>query len=174
MEAQKQICEEQEAYLEPNNQIKVNCHVRFIGLPPPDPRYKLPFPNYSQIGQFREIRGNVIRMSQMKLLELKRDFVCSQCKQILTIDADYSLMYRFDAPRNCEKDGCKGQIYQKSQEPLPEYCVYYQELKVQVIHSMIYDNCERVNTNHFLMNLNVIGLGQREKYTTDDSCNFGQ
>lgn len=138
LEAQKQICEEQEAYLEPNNQIKVNCHVRFIGLPPPDPRYKLPFPNYSQIGQFREIRGNVIRMSQMKLLELKRDFVCSQCKQILTIDADYSLMYRFDAPRNCEKVGCKGQIYQKSQEPLPEYCVYYQELKVQVIHSMIH------------------------------------
>lgn len=132
LEAQKQVCQEQEEFLEPTYQVKVNCHVRFIGLPPPDPQYKLPFPNYNQFGKFREIRGNVVRMSQMKLLELKREFVCSQCKKTTTIEADYSLMYRFEAPRNCEKDGCKGQIYQKSVEPLPEYCVYYQELKVQV------------------------------------------
>lgn len=132
-DAQKLVKNQNEGFLDGNNQIKVNCHIRFVRLPPPDPRYKIPFPNYSQIDEFREIKGNVVRMSQMKLLELKRDFICSQCKATTTIEADYSLMYRFDVPRNCENSGCKGTIHQKNAEPLPHYCAYYQELKVQVI-----------------------------------------
>lgn len=132
LEAQKQICQEHEHFLEPNYQIKVKCHIRFVGLPPPDPRYKLPFPNYAQVGKFRELRGNVARITQTKLLELKRDFICSKCKIVKTVEADYILMHRFEAPRNCEKVGCKGNMNQKSPDPTPEYCVYYQEIRVQV------------------------------------------
>lgn len=132
LEAQKQICQDYEHFLESNYQIKVKCHIRFVGLPPPDPRYKLPFPNYTQVGTFRELRGNVARITQTKLLELKRDFICSKCKTVKTVEADYLLMHRFEAPRNCEKVGCKGNIHQKSADPIPEYCVYYQEIRVQV------------------------------------------
>lgn len=132
LEAQKQICQEHEHFLEPSYQIKVKCHVRFVGLPPPDPRYKLPFPNYSQVGKFRELRGSVARITQTKLLELKRDFICSKCKTVKTVEADYLLMHRFEVPRNCEQVGCKGNMQQQSPDPIPEYCVYYQEIRVQV------------------------------------------
>lgn len=130
--AQKSIASEDEGFLETGYQIKVNCHVRFVHVPPPDPHFKLPFPNHDQIGQFREVKGTVVRMSQMKLLEIKREFVCSKCNTVVEIEADYSLMYRFDVPKNCAKAECKGNLHQKHVEPLPKYCVNYQELKIQV------------------------------------------
>lgn len=129
--AQKTIATDQEAFLEDGYQIKVNCHVRFVHLPPPDPRYKLPFPNHDQIGMFRDVKGTVVRMSQVKLLEIKREFICSKCHVTIEVEADYSLMYRFDVPK-CTKVECKGTMHQKSLEPLPQYCVNYQELKIQV------------------------------------------
>lgn len=130
--AQKFIASQDEGFLEVGYQIKVNCHVRFVHVPPPDPRFKQPFPNHDQIGQFREVKGTVVRLSQVKLLEVKREFICSKCKAALEIEADYSLMYRFDVPKNCTKAECKGTLNQKSVEPLPQYCVNFQELKIQV------------------------------------------
>lgn len=130
--AQKSIASEDEGFLEAGYQIKVYCHIRFVHLPASDLRFKLPFPNHDQIGQFREVKGTVVRMSQMKLLEVKREFVCSKCGTIIELEADYSLMYRFDVPKNCTKAECKGNVHQKHAEPLPQYCVNYQELKIQV------------------------------------------
>lgn len=129
--AQRTFASENEDYLEPDYQIKSNCHVRFVHLPASDPRFKLPFPNNDQVGLFRDVKGTVVRMSQLKLLEVKRDFVCSKCETVLQIEADYGLMYRFDVPKNCEKPDCKGNMHQKDAEPKPQYCVNYQELKVQ-------------------------------------------
>lgn len=130
--AQKSIASEQEAFLEAGYQIKSVCHVRFIHLPASDRRFKLPFPNNDQVGLFRDVKGTVVRMSQVKLLETKRDFICSKCGTVIEIIADYGLMYRFDVPKNCTIDDCKGNIHQKDVEPNPNYCVNYQELKVQV------------------------------------------
>lgn len=130
--AQRSLASENEDYLEPDYQIKSNCHVRFVHLPAVDRRFKLPFPNDNQVGLFRDIKGTVVRMSQLKLLEVKRNFICSKCETVLQIVADYSLMYRFDVPKNCEKPDCKGNMHQKDAEPQPQYCVNYQELKVQV------------------------------------------
>lgn len=130
--AQKTIATENEAFLESCYQIKVNGHVRFVNLPAPDSRYKVPFPNYMHIGQFREIKASVVRVSKTKLLEVKRDFICNQCKQTTTLEADYELMYMFDAPKQCSTECCKGVPIQKYQDPLPEHCVYYQDIKVQV------------------------------------------
>lgn len=131
--AQKSIASEDEGFLEVGYQIKVNCTVRFVHIPPPDPRFKLPFPNNDQVGLFRELKGTVVRMSQIKLLEIKREFVCSKCSTTMELEADYSLMYRFDVPKNCSKAECKGNFYQKNLEPLPQHCVNFQELKIQVL-----------------------------------------
>lgn len=130
--AQKEIESKFSDYIE-DGLVKSICHVRFVGLPAPDGNIQLPFPNYSQVGQFRQIRANVVRISQTRLLEEKRDFICTKCKHVATLEADYSLMYRFDVPRGCEKDGCKGSLRQKCETPEPEHCVSYQELRVQVI-----------------------------------------
>lgn len=129
---QKSIASTDDGFLEPGYQIKVNCHVRFVHVPSPDPRFKLPFPNNDQIGQFREVKGTVVRMTQVKLLEMKREFTCSKCNTTIEIEADYSLMYRFDVPKNCTKAECKGALHQKHVEPLPQFCVNFQELKIQV------------------------------------------
>lgn len=129
--AQKLIASEDEGFLEEGYQIKIHCRVRFVRLPPPDPRFKLPFPNPDQIGMFREIKGTVVRMSQMKLLEMKREFICTKCHKVIEIEADYALMYRFELPKNCSMTECKGNMYQKNEDPRPQYCVNYQELKIQ-------------------------------------------
>lgn len=130
--AQKSIASKDECFLEAGYQIKVNCHVRFMHVPPPDPHFKQPFPNHDQIGEFREVKGTVVRMSQVKLLETKREFICSKCSTTIEVKAEYSLMYQFDIPKNCTKGDCKGIFHQKHAQPLPQYCVSFQELKIQV------------------------------------------
>lgn len=129
--AQRAIVATNEAFLDEGYQIKSNCHVRFVHLPPSDRRFKIPFPNNDQVKLFRDVKGTVVRMSQVKLLEVKRDFICSKCATVIEIDADYGLMYRFDVPKNCPKSDCKGNMHQKDAEPNPHYCVNYQELKIQ-------------------------------------------
>lgn len=130
--AQKSVASEDEGFLEIGYQIKVNCHVRFVRIPPPDARFKLPFPNHDQIGLFCEVKGTVVRMTQVRLLEFKREFICTKCHSTCEISADYSLMYRFDVPKSCAKPDCKGSLHQKHVDPLPQHCVNFQELKIQV------------------------------------------
>lgn len=129
-EAQIFIAMHHEADLSTNFQIKTKCHVRFVHIP--DPRFKQPFPNHDQIGQFREVKGTVVRMSEVKLLEVKRELKCLRCNTKLEIEADYSLMYRFDVPKKCTKAKCKGVFRSNHSEPTSEYCINFQELKIQV------------------------------------------
>lgn len=67
----------------------------------------------------------------MKLLELKREFICSKCKEVIVVEAEYGLMYRFEVPTHCSSGGCTGTVHQKSINPEPKYCVNYQEIKIQ-------------------------------------------
>lgn len=76
---QRLMVELQDEILDVGYQIKANCYVHFINMPQ-DPECKLPFPNHAQIGLFRQVKGTVVRMSQTKLLEIKRDFICLNCQ----------------------------------------------------------------------------------------------
>lgn len=129
--AQQTMISKDDAFLDIDYRIKVNCHIRFVHMPATDPRYKIPFPNCEQIGQFRELTGNVVRMTVMKLLELKREFICSKCKEVIVVEAEYGLMYRFEVPRHCSSSNCTGTVHQKTNNPDPKYCVNYQEIKIQ-------------------------------------------
>lgn len=128
---QKYISEEKDAFLEPDYRIKEYCHVRFVHLPESDARYKQPFPNNDQIGQFLEVKGNVVRMSQAKLLELKREYACNRCSNSKVIEADYIRTYAFDVPKQCASPTCNGMMRPKYDQPLPKYCIEYQEIKLQ-------------------------------------------
>lgn len=132
---QKAIAESGDGFLDPGYQIKVNCHVRFINLPTPDSHFRLPFPNTDHIGLFVEAKGNVIRATQAKLLERRREYICSRCKEVIVATAEYSRMYVFEAPRHCSMPSCKGTMEQKSSEPLPIYCIDYQDIKIQELLS---------------------------------------
>lgn len=133
LNVQKQIVENGDAFLDASYTIKVHCHVRFVNLPPPDPRYKLPFPNNDQIGQFVQLKVNVVRITQAKLFEQKREYVCSKCHDTILVEAQYERMYIFDPPRYCANSlTCKGQLHQKHTKPMAEHCLDFQEIKVQV------------------------------------------
>lgn len=128
---QKIIAIDHEAVLDDVYQIKVNCHVRFFCFPL-DQRLNLPFPNNDQIRLFREVKGTVIRASQVKLLEIKREFICLKCHDVVEVEADYSQMYRFEVPK-CQNAQCKKTKMKQSQsEPLTENCTRYQDIKIQV------------------------------------------
>lgn len=142
--AQKTIIAQNEVLLDENFSIKQKCFVRFI-----NPPNVMPFPNPDQIGFLREIKGIVVRMSQMKLLEIIREFICLKCQSTIKIHADYSLMYKFDIPTECNTNGCYGKYQLKcddqQQQPLPEYCVNYQELTIQ----------EALSEKNILLTLNI-------------------
>lgn len=128
---QKFISTEKDAFLEPDYQIKVNCHVRFVHLPATDSRYKQTFPSSEQIDEFIEVKGNVVRMSQAKLLELKREYKCNRCPNTILIEADYVQMYAFEPPKTCAMANCEGKMQPKNVEPVPKHCIDYQEIKIQ-------------------------------------------
>lgn len=132
LNVQKSIAEGNDAFLDQNYSIKVHCHARFVHLPPGDPRYKPVFPNSDHIGQFVQVKGNVVRMSQAKLLELKREYVCSKCNDSAVVETEYIKMYIFEPPRHCSNSTCKGSMRPKHAEPQPKFCVDFQEIKIQV------------------------------------------
>lgn len=129
--AQRNIIAKDEKNLNADYQIKVDCYVRFVHLQS-DSQFELPFPNHDQIGLFREVKGTVVRISTTKLLEVKRTFICSNCRTTITVNADYCMMYQFEIPKSCTKADCKGKICQENVRPPVQHCVQYQELKIQV------------------------------------------
>ncbi|XP_058825969.1 DNA helicase MCM9-like [Topomyia yanbarensis] len=139
VEAQKSLIEGN-MFLEPDFQIKHNCHVRFVNMPQTAAQAvrKVAFPNNDHVGQFLQIKGRVFRMSQANFLEFKREYVCNRCQHEFILEAQYEQSYVFDPPRCCpmaSETGCKGFPQQKNGQPQPDYCRHFQEVRVQEIMS---------------------------------------
>ncbi|XP_019535784.3 DNA helicase MCM9 [Aedes albopictus] len=139
LNAQKSLVEGN-MFLEPGFQIKQNCHVRFVNMPQTvaEAVRKVAFPNNDNVGQFVQVKGSVIRMTQARFLEFKREYTCSRCKNDFVLEAQYEKSYVFDPPRACPmagETGCKGAPHQKSAQPQPDYCRDYQEIRIQEIMS---------------------------------------
>lgn len=130
LELQKKIVSNGDAFLDNDYQIKVHCHVRFVDLPPPDPRYKQPFPTNDHIGQFIQLKANVVRITPPKLCELKREYGCAKCSTQIIVENEYLRSYIFDPPRACAS--CGGSLRQLETRPKAEFCIDYQEIRVQV------------------------------------------
>ncbi|XP_001659014.2 probable DNA helicase MCM9 [Aedes aegypti] len=139
LNAQKSLVEGN-MFLEPGFQIKQNCHVRFVNMPQTvaEAVRKVAFPNNDNVGQFVQVKGSVIRMTQARFLEFKKEYTCSRCKNDFTLEAQYEKSYVFDPPRACPlagETGCKGTPHQKSAQPQPDHCRDYQEIRIQEIMS---------------------------------------
>lgn len=160
--AQKQLLEGN-AFLDANYQVKENCHVRFVQLPGttttplntaddggsstgPHLQHQQQttsvFPNHEQVGRFVQVKGNVVRMTQAKLLECRREYRCNKCTTMRLVEAAYEKMYVIEAPRGCRGSassaaegggaGCRGTMYPLSAQPAPEHCMDFQEIRIQV------------------------------------------
>lgn len=133
-------------FLDPDYQIKKNCHVRFVRLPPPSVgavAAPSAYPTNDQAGRFVQVRGSVVRMTQAKLLEFRREYVCSRCKRSVLAVADYARMYAIEPPTGgcpgaataAGGGGCTGTLYQRSAQLVAEHCVDVQEICVQEVMS---------------------------------------
>lgn len=142
MAAQKLLLEGNK-FLDAYYQIKLNCHVRFIRLPKQSNgsacgggnlSRTFAFPTHDQVGNFVQVKGNVVRMTQAKLLECRREYVCGRCKRSVMVEAEYSKMYVIEAPRSCSnpEGKCKGAPYQRSAQPDAAHCIDFQEIRLQV------------------------------------------
>uniref|UniRef100_A0A1Q3FWA5 DNA helicase MCM9 n=1 Tax=Culex tarsalis TaxID=7177 RepID=A0A1Q3FWA5_CULTA len=150
-QAQKSLVEGPQLFLEPGFKLKHNCHVRFTNMPSSSstteregggPPKKEPYPKLDQVGRLVKVSGTVVRMTQApKFVEYKREYVCKRCKHEFDVEAAYEQKYVFNVPWSCpmaRETGCKGVPVPKNDQPVPDYCRNYQEIRLQEVgHSNV-------------------------------------
>lgn len=123
----------------------------------PDQLHLQSFPNNDLVGHFIQLKARVVRITEPKLCEKRREYVCSKCANEIIVDAEYVRSYIFDPPRQC--DQCKGKIHQLSSGPKAAYCSDYQEIRVQVrTNAKIVHYVNLI----FYYNFAIIGIKHRE------------
>ena len=89
-------------------------------------------PKSEDHGLLIEITGTVIKAGQTNLLELKKEFACTSCGGVLMLETDVEQFFMYPKNPNCPEDGCnKANTLKPTGKVLPEFCVDYQEVKLQ-------------------------------------------
>lgn len=128
---QTDIVEKNSVFLEPGFQLKENIHARFVNLPVNNAKQK--FPSIEMLGKFVQIKGNVVRRTPARTLEYKKTYICSKCKVETDVEGQYERFYAIEPSKTCINlsNGCKGSPQPKQVAPHPDYCMDYQEIRVQ-------------------------------------------
>lgn len=81
------------------------------------------------------VLGTVVRVTQSKMLEYQRKYVCMKCKYENDIEADFEHRYILKAPTKCgnTESRCKCTTFSQVHMVSREYCKDYQEIKIQVL-----------------------------------------
>lgn len=101
------------------------------------------YPTNEHAGRFVQVQGSVVRLSQARLLEHRREYACARCRHTRTVHADYARCYAIEPPKGgCSLrsthgagDKCGGQLFQKHAQPLAEHCIDVQEIRIQEVMS---------------------------------------
>ncbi|XP_043074629.1 DNA helicase MCM9 isoform X1 [Puntigrus tetrazona] len=120
--------------LQQSFRLKHNLHVRISGLPMCPELTRDHIPKARDVGHFLSVTGTVIRTSVTKVLEYERDYMCSKCRHVFSVQASFEQFYTFAPPRSCPgEEGCnsfKFTCLSGSDAP-PAACKDYQEIKIQ-------------------------------------------
>ncbi|XP_029452280.1 DNA helicase MCM9 isoform X2 [Rhinatrema bivittatum] len=114
--------------------MKPNLHARITGLPVCPELTREHIPKTRDVGRFLSVTGTVIRTSLVKVLEFERDYMCSKCKHVLTVKADFEQYYAFSCPTSCPNEqGCNSTRFTclSDSSSAPSSCRDYQEIKIQ-------------------------------------------
>ncbi|XP_026476137.1 probable DNA helicase MCM9 [Ctenocephalides felis] len=115
--------------------VKSKVRVRFQNLYANNECDNKFFPSEKDFEKFIQFKGTVIRMTQARMLEIKRDYKCLRCKYVETVHANCSKMYLIEPITKCKnpEGQCKSsKIVSFDENRLgPENCIDYQELKIQ-------------------------------------------
>ncbi|XP_065156836.1 DNA helicase MCM9-like isoform X2 [Atheta coriaria] len=112
------------------NSFKGKIHLRVYDLHFCTELNRHEFPKCEE-SSYLQISGTVTRISAVKLLRYKRDYICLKCKASATITAAYETKYRIIAPRRCSNENCNSTQMKEVDENQPLYCRDYQEIKIQ-------------------------------------------
>ncbi|XP_060094620.1 DNA helicase MCM9 [Heteronotia binoei] len=114
--------------------IKQNLHARISGLPVCPELTRENIPKTKDVGHFLSVTGTIIRTSLVKVLEFERDYMCSKCKHVFVVKADFEQYYTFCRPSTCpSEEGCNSSKFTCLSGTVcaPSSCRDYQEIKIQ-------------------------------------------
>ena len=116
--------------------LKPYLHIRFYKLPACSEIWRDRVPKSIDIGRFLVMEGTVIRTSSAKILEYKKEYMCTNCKNVFSLQADFQLHYAVPTPTSCpvsyECSGKKFVVMTGNDGTTgPKKCKDYQEIRVQ-------------------------------------------
>ncbi|CAK1579457.1 unnamed protein product [Parnassius mnemosyne] len=113
--------------------LKRNVHARFFGLPVCPELHRTVFPKNVDMGCFLKVSGTVVRVTQTKMLEYQRKYVCMKCKYENCVEADFENRYILKAPSKCGnmEIRCRCSTFTQINLVSREHCRDYQEIKIQ-------------------------------------------
>ncbi|XP_063544731.1 DNA helicase MCM9-like isoform X1 [Cydia strobilella] len=113
--------------------LKKNVHARIFGLPVCPELHRTIFPKNVDLACFLKVTGTIVRVTQAKMLEYQRKYVCVKCKFENCMEAEFEHRYVLKAPARCGNDEarCKSSTFTQVNLVSREYCKDYQEIKIQ-------------------------------------------
>ncbi|XP_065578963.1 DNA helicase MCM9-like isoform X2 [Artemia franciscana] len=112
--------------------VKTNCRIEVIGLPECPELYRVTIPHTRDVGLFICLSGTVIRTTQPKMLEYRRNYQCVKCQYTFTLEADFEQHYVFQPPSKCEgPNSCNSTSFVSHGKTNPDSYKDYQEVKLQ-------------------------------------------
>lgn len=116
--------------------LKSCLHVRFYKLPACPEIWRDRVPKSIDIGRFLVMEGTVIRTSSAKILEYKKEYMCTKCKNVFSLQANFQLHYSVPTPTSCpvntDCNGKKFVVMTGNDGTIgPKKCKDYQEIRVQ-------------------------------------------
>ncbi|RVE53562.1 hypothetical protein evm_001703 [Chilo suppressalis] len=113
--------------------LKIKVQARFFGLPVCPELQRTIFPKNIDLGCFLKVTGTVVRVTQAKMLEYKRKYICMKCKFENDVKADFENRYILKAPPKCANVDirCKCATFSQVHLVSREHCKDYQEIKIQ-------------------------------------------
>ncbi|XP_061668405.1 DNA helicase MCM9 isoform X3 [Syngnathoides biaculeatus] len=113
--------------------MKKTLHARITGLPVCPELTRDTIPRSRDVGHFLSVTATVIRTSVAKVLEYERNYICTKCRHVFILQADFEQFYSFVPPMSCPNtDGCNSCNFScLSGGSEPAACRDYQEIKIQ-------------------------------------------
>ncbi|XP_041831759.1 DNA helicase MCM9 [Melanotaenia boesemani] len=113
--------------------LRQTLHTRITGLPVCPELIRHTIPRSRDVGHFLSVTGTVIRTSVAKVLEHERDYMCTKCRHVFKVQAEFDQFYTFVPPVICPSPvGCNSYRFScLSDGSEPAACRDYQEIKIQ-------------------------------------------
>ncbi|KAM9339625.1 DNA helicase MCM9 [Symphorus nematophorus] len=116
----------------PKHRMTHTPHARITGLPVCPELTRDTIPRSRDVGHFLSVTGTVIRTSVAKVLEYERDYMCTKCRHVFTVQADFEQFYTFVQVSCPNPSGCNSYNFScLSGGSEPAACRDYQEIKIQ-------------------------------------------